>query len=105
MISSSPDVQNVPDVWGLLERARDAILQRNDLRTVVSDIRDALAARDRFVLVPKAAPASMLTPYLTIEQWRLILAAAPKPEGKPKVKCEECGRMVTAGDPHDCEDK
>jgi hypothetical protein len=91
MTPSPPDVQNVPDVWGLLEQARDFLFDAYPMETrrskewvdIGQSIDAALAQRERFVLVPIKAPASMLTPYLTIEQWRLMLAAAPKPKGKP----------------------
>jgi len=55
-MTSPPDVQNVPDVWALLEQARD-LLQRMSVGKPPLDcaycINAALAQRDRFVLVPK----------------------------------------------------
>ena len=56
-MTSPPDVQNVPDVWALLEQASASIYrlfhQTDDQRALISDINAALAQRDRFVLVPK----------------------------------------------------
>src|SRR6266446_1300248 len=61
-MTSPPDVQNVPDVWGLLEQARDWIQQQTEWQLAGSKtvhpmalrIDAALAQRDRFVLVPFA---------------------------------------------------
>jgi|SRR5467141_4514268 len=61
-MTSPPDVQNVPDVWTILEQAREEVLfwppagrdrLPNKTRAVVEAIDAALAQRDRFVLVPK----------------------------------------------------
>src|SRR6266853_1641492 len=64
MTPSPPDVQNVPDVWGLLEQARASIYrlfhQTDGQRTLISDINAALAQRDRFALVPKEPTEEML---------------------------------------------
>jgi len=48
-MTSPPDVQNVPDVWGLLERAHDMLI---DVRPFAAEVSAALRERDRFVLVP-----------------------------------------------------
>ena len=59
---SPPDVQNVPDVWTLLEQAHsslrlrqvgEALPQRNQIEWLRKLINDAISQRDRFVLVPK----------------------------------------------------
>jgi hypothetical protein len=98
------DVQNVPDVWGLLERAlpwmatqygsREEFARLDPIR---NQMRAALAQRDRFVLVPKEPTKEIRTAlaqaYLfdpndafadkMVFVWTAALAAAPKPEGKP----------------------
>jgi len=50
---SPPDVQNVPDIWGILERAREVLHWHKRDYDVLRDIDAALAQRERFVLVPK----------------------------------------------------
>jgi len=91
------DVQNVPDVWGILERAREVLHWHKRDYDVLRDIDAALAQRDRFVLVPRepnseminAAMGSMESPsddpfqIVFRNAYRAMLAAAPKPEGKP----------------------
>jgi len=59
-MTSPSDVQNVPDVWGLLGKSLaliEAIQTRStphaEVRAVQSLLDAALAQRDRFVLVPK----------------------------------------------------
>ena len=84
-MTSPPDVQNVPDVWGLLEQARKDIFEWWAGRGSVDKsnelflhIDTAIAQRDRFVLVPKEADSKM------IEAAKRVFhpAAAPKSEGK-----------------------
>jgi len=53
-MTSPPDVQNVPDVWGLLEACLTVIEEERASPSVCRNIQAALAQRDRFVLVPKA---------------------------------------------------
>ncbi len=56
---TAPDVQNVPDVWALLEQALKRVLRyQSTLSVQLGDdlperIEAALSQRDRFVLVPK----------------------------------------------------
>lgn len=101
-MTSPPDVQKVPDVWGLLEEAANVErVDRDRLYYFVGRVRTALAQRDRFVLVPKEADLEMSDAYwadvnaaplalsgaskeeLFRHRWVNVLAAAPKPEGKP----------------------
>ena len=93
-MTSPPDVQNVPDVWALLEQARD-LLQRMSVGKPPLDcaycINAALAQRDRFVLVPKepddamieAGAASYRKQNGWLDVWDEMLAAVPKPLEKP----------------------
>ena len=106
-MTSPPDVQNVPDVWGLLEQARRAYVELNlasnptgpDWHKWYEHIRTldaALAQRERFVLVPKELPKSVLdainsgtdpamrhiydhTSQADWAEYLRLLAAAPKP--------------------------
>lgn len=105
-MTSTPDVQNVPDVWGLLEQARKWAGKPGDggyaLQRWVEILDVALAQRDRFVLVPNRV--AMLLREATSEgfedagwtdeswadwwvemraAWPHVLAAAPKPPEKP----------------------
>jgi len=87
MSDSPSDVQNVPDVWALLEQASASIYrlfhQTDGQRALISDINAALAQRDRFVLVPKEATPAMLQAmddeYETQIGYQAMLAAAPTP--------------------------
>jgi len=97
-MTSPPDVQNVPDVWALLQRARDFIVADwaadHDVALpsghIVEILDYALAQRDRFVLVPREATQEMRR--AGVGQWMhgeaeaesraryiAMLAAAPKP--------------------------
>jgi len=102
MTFSPPDVQNVPDIWTLLEKARSAAVELcvgamptspdwHKWFEVRQEIDAALAQRDRFVLVPK-------DPYVQIRQYAdmlryhrddlddaitFALAASPKLEETP----------------------
>ena len=92
-MTSTPDMQNVPDVWAILQEIRE----RNSFRAhvdLMDLIDDALAVRDRFVLVPREPTQEMRR--AGVGQWMhgeaeaesraryiAMLAAAPKPEGKP----------------------
>ncbi len=99
--ASPPDVQNVPDVWTLLEQARGALVTdgvwcRASHVALAPVIDAALTQRDRFVLVPKEPTNGMVDAareaalhgaevelsifYLEV---KAAIAAAPKPEGKP----------------------
>lgn len=110
---SPPDVQNVPDVWNVLEQAQTQLLQHEHAHTVpcplcqiVYRINVVLAQRNRFVLVPKEPGHDRLELIFdwvmgkeaddkghywgtsdqvakAKELWALLLAAAPKPDGKP----------------------
>ncbi len=101
-MTSPPDVQNVPDVWGLLEQARDMMLhwathtqKAARLRKELCDCIDAvLAQRDRFVLVPKEPVATVnwnpwgdfevtWNPESVLASGTKLYAAAPKPPEKP----------------------
>jgi hypothetical protein len=92
-MTSPPDVQNVPDVWGLLEQARNCMfdLRPGDRLTIGDAISTALAQRERFVLVPKEATRAESCAwrcYCTCgdECWQKTqerLATAPKVEEKP----------------------
>jgi hypothetical protein len=94
-MTSPPDVQNVPDVWTLLQRARDFIVADwaadHDVALPsdhIVDILDAaLAQRDRFVLVPKEPTIEQLAAVRDVTSlrgmYRAFLVAAPKPDGKP----------------------
>jgi len=96
-MTSPPDVQNVPDVWGLLE---DVVLdggcgalKNGTVRRIII----ALTQRDRFMLVPKKATGEQLIAIRkqfmidlhaqmgpsAENSYRVALAAAPKPEEKP----------------------
>jgi len=100
-MTSTPDVQNVPDVWTLLEQARGALVTdgvwcRASHVALAPVIDAALTQRDRFVLVPKEPTNGMVDAareaalhgaevelsifYLEV---KAAIAAAPKPEGKP----------------------
>jgi len=107
-MTSPPDVQNVPDVWGLLEEAYnslrlrqvgEALPQRNEIERLRKQVADALAKRERFVLVPRKPTTVMMqagydaykreyvdggnSDDIWSRTWDAMLAAAPKPEGKP----------------------
>ncbi len=99
-MTPSPDVQNVPDVWWLLEQAGD-YLKLNSKGSRGDELRqhlaDALSQRDRFVLVPKESTQEIRTALAQayffdpndafvdkmVFVWAAGLAAAPKPEQKP----------------------
>jgi len=100
-MTSAPDVQNVPDVWGLLQSALSSIGEHTGKRIfadkedteLLRQIDAALAQRDRFVLVPKEPTPSMrragIGPWATSDleeavraSYQAMLAASPKPEGK-----------------------
>jgi len=77
-----------PDVWALLERLIAVIdgPKLNDEKysfKAVEAARAALAQRDRFVLVPKEPTSEMIFQIVFRKGYRAMLAAAPKPEGKP----------------------
>jgi len=95
-MTSQPDVQNVPDIWGLLQKLRKYVhSDEPDLNTLDA----ALAQRDRFVLVPKeprnvSEALHMIREHQTqiarLQQYVLgdpresvVVAAAPKPPEKP----------------------
>ena len=112
---SPPDVQNVPDLWTLLERARSAAVELcvaamptspdwHKWFEVRQEIDAALSQRERFVLVPKEPTHEMQQAAVDVfadwpplsgpnqwkwqregasEAWKLMLAAASKPQGKP----------------------
>ncbi len=92
-----PDVQNVPDVWGLLAEAYGSLALDNVNSGLLATIELTLAQRDRFVLVPKEPTVEQLMAIrkrfmVDIQgahmgpsaenSYRVALAAAPKPEGK-----------------------
>ncbi len=93
-VTSPPDVQNVPDVWGLLQSALSSIGEHTGKRIFANKeeaelllkIDAALAVRDRFVLVPQRPTDQMFhagAKAIGIKEiWYAMLAAAPKPEGK-----------------------
>ena|SRR6266404_7866499 len=105
---SPPDVQNVPDVWRLLKDASDVLcgFDVDPPQVLVKRLDAALAQRDRFVLVPKEPTTEQwnavwdatgtdamrhMRKVLSIHDIRqlyyefnqIMLAALPKPEGKP----------------------
>ena len=90
---SPPDVQNVPDVWAIiesylseLERPDAGYLASPEGRLWVDRVRSVLVQRDRFVLVPKEATPAMLQAmddeYEAQIGYQAMLAAAPTPEWK-----------------------
>jgi hypothetical protein len=104
-MTSPPDVQNVPDVWTVLKRARD-YLENNSgpgswANEIIREADAALVQRDRFVLVPARVGTLLLEATSegfegagwTDESWAdwwvemreawHVLAASPKPKGKP----------------------
>lgn len=128
-MTTTADVQNVPDVFRLLERARSLFLtdtlakyegmvdaQQHELLKAIDA---ALAQRERFVLVPKEpteemkmAGANAPLPAVHIDSisgraqlsastcYRAMLAASPKSEGKP-TQCIYC-LQVGIDDDHRC---
>jgi len=99
-MTSPPDVQNVPDIWALLERMQTLLSNLPDVNFDYTpldvEVDTALAQRDRFVLVPKEPVAVFIYSPTTLEygvRWLndppmingdlLYSARAPKPEGKP----------------------
>jgi hypothetical protein len=94
-MTSPLDVQNVPDVWGLLERAAsyaDSVYSNGAdekstrAYSLYDAIQTALAQHERFVLVPKEPTIEQLAAVRDVtslrEMYRSFLIAAPKPEGK-----------------------
>ncbi len=100
-MTSPPDVQNVPDVWGLLEWALKRVLRyQSTISVQLGDdlperIEAALLQRDRFVLVPKeptqamidagyeaAGTAPLVGKPIDYHQIKAAIAAAPKPKDK-----------------------
>src|SRR6266853_5706741 len=89
VVTSPPDVQNVPDVWTLLEQAREVVYNHVDRRVdslgshrpLIAAMDAALAQRDRFVMVPKEATPAMLQAmddeYEAQIGYQAMLAAAP----------------------------
>jgi len=108
-MTSPPDVQNVPDIWTLLE---DVVLdggcgalKNGTVRRIIL----ALTQRDRFVLVPLEptpeiehawynGPTSTHNRFR--EHWRNALAAALKPSEEP-TQCIYC-LQVGIDDDHRC---
>ena len=92
-MTSPPDVQNVPDVWALLEYLRAYFSENTEQYRAIDA---ALSQRDRFVLVPKELTQDICTAlaqaYLfdpndafvdkMVFVWAAGVAAAPKPEEK-----------------------
>jgi hypothetical protein len=90
-----------PDVWALLEQARDFLFDAYPMETrrskewvdIGQSIDIALAQSDRFVLVPKEPTPKMIGAAIEASQtnetdtwhnyYRAMLTAAPKPERKP----------------------
>ncbi len=99
-MTSPPDVQNVPDVWTLLQEAANQLrytaFMHSETERLMTRLDAALAQRDRFVLVPKELPKSVLdainsgtdpamrhiydhTSQADWAEYLRLLAAAPKP--------------------------
>ena len=98
-MTSPPDVQNVPDVWGLLKEALDYINCQDNIDDGADLLKRgyvSLSQRDRFVLVPKEPVAwlelnrdgSVIGVTLEPDDYArkqgiVPLVALPKPPGKP----------------------
>lgn len=91
-MTSPPDVQNVPDIFGLLEWAHKALTGdylSDETIAFMPVLEAALAQRDRFVLVPKEPVAHAdhgILNWIADRQFRhetLLYAAAPTSKGKP----------------------
>lgn len=98
-MTSPTDVQNMPDVWALLEEAQQWF--RLDLNMPTPEYAEfqafgklyleALAQRNRWQLVPKEPTEEMLEALerayapaegTSMQAYAAALSAAPKPEGK-----------------------
>ncbi len=89
-MTSPPDVQNVPDVWGLLSEARKAYVELNLASNPtgpdwhkwyehISTLDAALAVRDRFVLVPK----EVVDRVAELEERLMVMCVAQLREAEP----------------------
>ncbi len=62
-MTSPPDVQNVPDVWTLLQEAANQLrytaFMHSETERLMTRLDAALAQRDRFVMVPKEPTREM----------------------------------------------